>query len=559
VRNNSDRRVPTLIGTVAVVAVLAMTSVACGSSKGTDTADPSSPAPAGQGSADDVVIPASGPAVSGGRLVYGVNAETDGWNPTSSRWSTAGLTVANTIFDPLAAWDTEAHAQPYLAESFSHNDTYDVWTITMRAGGTFHDGTPVDAAAVKKDLDAIRTSVLTSAAFAPMQEITVTGALTLDVAMKIPWSAFPGALTGQSGMVAAPKQLDDTATGTRRPIGSGPFVFDSWTPESMLTVKKNTNYWRPGLPYLDQIDFRPISEPQSQYDALRSGDVNMMATSDGPTKEKLRSGAAAGDFQIVHSSGETDEGSVMLNTSRAPTNDVRLRTALAYATDTAAIAKVASTNPVDIARGPFVDGTNWAIQTDYPSYDLDKAKSLVAEVQGSGPPIVIRFQCTDGNQILQTCQAIAANWEAAGVKVELTSMDQPKLINNALSGDYDATIWAQFGAPDPDADSVWWNGANAGADGGLALNMARNQDPVLDAALYVGRTSPKPDERKLAYITVQQQLAKDIPYIWLNHNTWIVAADNNLRGIQGSTLPDGSPGRNTVSGIERLTQVWFES
>jgi ABC-type transport system substrate-binding protein len=220
---------------------------------------------------------------------------------------------------------------------------------------------------------------------------------------------------------------------------------------------------------------------------------------------------------------------------------------------------VASQNPADVARGPFVDGTNWAVDTDYPSFDLERAKSLVAEVQGSGPPIVIRFQCTDGNQILQTCQAIAANWEAAGVKVELTSMDQPKLINNALSGDYDATVWSQFGAPDPDADSVWWNGANAGANGGLALNMARNQDPVLDAALYVGRTNPRPEERKLAYITVQQQLAKDIPYIWLNHNTWIVAADNNIRGIQGATLPDGSPGRHTISGIEKLTEVWFES
>ncbi|MGZ4758673.1 MAG: ABC transporter substrate-binding protein, partial [Acidimicrobiales bacterium] len=547
---NDHRRPSRLLGAIALVAALAVAGAACGSAKPKVGADQSAPAPAGQGRADDVVIPAAGPPAPGGRMVYGVNAETDGWNPTSSRWSTAGLTVANTIFDPLAAWDTESHAQPYLAASFAHNDTYDVWTITMRENETFHDGTPVDAVAVKKDLDAIRTSVLTSASFAPMQEITVTGPLTLDIAMKIPWSVFPAALTGQSGMIAAPKQLDDAATGTRQPIGSGPFVFQSWTPDSLLTVKKNANYWRPGLPYLDQIDFKPISEPQSQYDALRSGDVNMMATADGPTKVKLRAGAAAGDFQIVNSGGETDEGSVMLNTSKGPTSDVRLRTALAYATDTAAIAKVASTNPTDIARGPFVDGTNWAIDTDYPSFDLDQAKSLVAEVQGAGPPIVVRFQCTDGNQILQTCQAIAANWEAAGVQVDLTSMDQPKLINNALSGDYEATIWAQFGAPDPDADSVWWNGANAGANGGLALNMARNQDPVLDAALYVGRTSPNPDERKLAYITVQQQLAKDIPYVWLNHNTWIVAAENSIRGIQGSTLPDGSPGANTISGIE---------
>ena len=104
----------------------------------------------------------------------------------------------------------------------------------MREGDTFHDGTPVDAAAVKKDLDAIRTSVLTWSTFAPIRRSRSTAPLTLDVAMKIPWSAFPASLTAQSGMVAAPKQLDDTATGTRQPVGSGPFVFESWTPDSLL-------------------------------------------------------------------------------------------------------------------------------------------------------------------------------------------------------------------------------------------------------------------------------------------------------------------------------------
>lgn len=132
----------------------------------------------------------------------------------------------------------------------------------------------------------------------------------------------------------------------------------------------------------------------------------MMATADGPTKLKLTEGAQAGDFQIVHSGGGTDEGSVMLNTAKGATADVRLRTALAYATDTAAIAKVASTNPQDIVRGPFVDGTNWAVDADYPSFDLEQAEALVAEVQGSGSQIVVRFQCTDGNQIQQTCPAI---------------------------------------------------------------------------------------------------------------------------------------------------------
>jgi ABC-type transport system substrate-binding protein len=327
--------------------------------------------------------------------------------------------------------------------------------------------------------------------------------------MKIPWSVFPAALTGQSGMVAASSSSTTRSPAPASPSGQ-PVRLPGLDPGLGAHGQEEHDLLAPGPLLPRQIDFKPISEPQSLYDALRTGDVNMMATADGPTKLKLTDGAKAGDFQIVHSGGETDEGSVMLNTSKGATADVRLRTALAYATDTAAIAKVASTNPQDIARGPFVDGTNWAIDTPYPSFDLEKAKSLVAEVQGSGPPIVVRFQCTDGNQILQTCQAIAANWEAAGIQVDLTSMDQPKLINRRSA----VTTRRRSGPSSvPRTLTPTRSGGTVPTPGqrGLALNMARNQDPVLDAALYVGRTSAKPEERKLAYITVQSSSPRTSP------------------------------------------------
>ena len=97
--------------------------------------------------------------------------------------------------------------------------------------------------------------------------------------------------------------------------------------------------------------------------------------------------------------------------------------------------------------------------------------------------------------------------------VKITTTEESTLISNAIQGNYQATIWRQFGGQDPDGDSVWWNGANTKPP--LALNMARNVDPRIDDAIRVGRTSHKENERQLAYIVLARQLAKDLPYVWL--------------------------------------------
>ena len=180
----------------------------------------------------------------------------------------------------------------------------------------------------------------------------------------------------------------------------------------------------------------------------------------------------------------------------------------------------------------------------------------MTEVVAEHGPIRFTLQCSDNTENQQLCQALAAGWGEAGADVTIASVDQVKLIANALVGDYDATIWRQFGSPDPDGDSMWWNGANA--SGGLTLDMARNQDPVLDAALAVGRTNPIDEQRKLAYVTVQQQLAKDLPYLWLSHIPWGLGAQKLVRGIDTATFPDGSAGAAFSRGVERVTEVWLE-
>lgn len=141
------------------------------------------------------------------------------------------------------------------------------------------------------------------------------------------------------------------------------------------------------------------------------------------------------------------------------------------------------------------------------------------------------------------------------MQVKIVGTDENSLITDAVSGNYQATIWRQFGEQDPDADFVWWDSANTKPP--LALNMARNVDPTLDAALYNGRTSHIEKQRQLDYITVARQLDKDLPYIWLDHAVWSIGVNNSVRGLDDTTLPDGSKTDPVTSGVQRVTQLWL--
>src|SRR6185312_9414170 len=118
-------------GLIAIVLVLMVVAAACGTGK--DSGSGSPPDTAGGDSSTDVTIADTGTPKLGGTLTYGLAAESDGWNPTKNRWSTEGTEVGLSIYDPLAAFDENVVAQPYLAQSFTPTPDYLQWTVTLRS------------------------------------------------------------------------------------------------------------------------------------------------------------------------------------------------------------------------------------------------------------------------------------------------------------------------------------------------------------------------------------------------------------------------------------------
>ncbi len=289
---------------------------------------------------------------------------------------------------------------------------------------------------------------------------------------------------------------------------------------------------------------------------MQTGDINVTVTSRNDDIAKLTTAAEAGQVQLAASTGPPDTNSVLLNTAKAPMDDIRVRQAMAYAIDKSALEAVTSTDPSLSADSVFAPDSKFYAKTDYPTYDVDKAKQLVQAYEADKGPIKFELGATTDPLLATSAQLLQQEFTDVGMEVSVKSLEQSAYIVNAVTGNYQAQLWRQFGAPDPDGNYVWFIGANAVQS--LALNVARNQDPELDAALDTQRASSDFATRRDAWATIQQRQTADLPYLWLSRQPWVIAAGNTVRGLDGGTLPDGSPAAGLVDGVMRLTEFSFE-
>jgi len=502
----------------------------------------------------------AGPPQRGGTLNVGLVAETDGWNPTASQWAGSAYQVAQTVMDPLVAFGKDNKAHPFLAKSITPNDDNTEWTIKLRSGIKFHDGTPLDADALKLQLDKDKASFLVGQAFRPLQSVTKVDPLTVKATMSERWAAFPSALAGQAGFMASPKQLNDTGkSSTDKPVGTGPYIFKEWVRDDHFTATRNPNYWRKGVAFPDTVTFRVIPDDQSRLSAVQSGQLDLMSTAvASPIIQAGRDNSLNVDEYDIDPTTM-----MMINTAVEPVDDVRVRRALAYATDQQQLIDTVGRGKPQKSTGPYLPGSPWYKKSSYPTKpDLGKARKLIADYKkdkGVQGDVKFTVGCTPTPSNTQAMGLIKAQWAKIGVNVDLKYTEQATYINNALNGKFTVNCWVQLGAVDPDSDSIWWNSTNANPVGSLALNFMRFKDPKVDAALKAGRASSDLAERKKAYATVWERFATEVPYVWLTHPHDAKIWSKKVHGVGEAKLPDGTPllkNRGAVPDVVALSSVW---
>jgi peptide/nickel transport system substrate-binding protein len=496
----------------------------------------------------------------GGSLTMGIDTEESGFNPSTARWDEGGFLYGRTVFDPIAIVTATGQVQPFLAESITSNEDFTSFTVTMRNGIVFHDGTPLNGEALYKNIEAQATSILTGPAFATnIQGATVSGPMSVTITMKNSWAPFPYYLAqAQTGYVAAPSMLAAANGGTSNPVGTGPFVFSDWVPNSHMTATRNTKYWRTGYPYLDSITFKPIINAQSRADALETGTVDMIHTNDPDGLLQFRGNKKYAYYdnsgQVL---GQPTVQCVMLNTTSAPLNNHDVRTAMAMSINQQLYTKVIDKGVNTPMHGLFIQGSPYYTATAYPKYNPSGAASLIKKAQQqTGKTIAFSLNSTSDPQTLAAAQFLQQAWQTAGMKVSINIIAQATIINNALAGTYQATLWRQFGAVDPDLNYVWFTSQLA--SGSLALNMARNVDPRIQAALIAGRTTSNKPVRTKSYQKVNQFLAQDIPYLWLARDTWAVIANPKVQNFANPTTLQGTKAVAFDEGVLWPTQIWLK-
>jgi ABC-type transport system substrate-binding protein len=248
---------------------------------------------------------------------------------------------------------------------------------------------------------------------------------------------------------------------------------------------------------------------------------------------------------------------IMLNTVVVPTNDLSIRQALAMALDQATVQKIFGGGLTKPINGLFLSGSPYYADPGYPAYDPASAKRLVAQYTAQhGQPKLTLLTITDP-RLAQVVQVIQQMWNQVGFDVTIGQVEQADIINDFIAGEFQAATSYQFGAIDPDLNYVWWSTTTAKPVGQIALNFPRNYDPVIEQNMLTGRHTTDPAVRNTAYQTVNTQLAKDLPYLWIEQYIFSEVANDQVQNFANPTLPGGAAQYPFDEGIFVPTQIWL--
>lgn len=516
------------------LALLALVAAACGSSGGS--------ADDGEGSSTE-----PGDQSAGGSLTIALDAETNSWRPGVANLAASGYNVAYAIYDPLMVRTADGGYEPYLAESMESNDDATVWTLTLRDGVQFHDGTPLDAAALLSNFTDYlmdpESEVSGDDQLGQVDELAVVDDLTVEYRLKAPNAAFPDILTTDAGFPFSPTAAAADTNG-ESPVGTGPFVFDEWIRDSELTVVRNENYWQEGLPFLDEIVFRPIPDEDTRLQALAAGDVDAMLSLSGTAIDPL-------DGVEIQARPGNVAAAVLYNNTAPPFDDARVRRALSMALDP---------EEVMIVSGavPGTPKANQMFGPDSPYYSREAAdiaaslsndpEGATTELQGylddpersdgaeSGSALSITLHCTTTASAQAVAQLYQASWGEIGVDVEIIPVESATLQQQARSKEYQAQCYRV--GKEFDAGRA----LDAAFGPESSQNFTGYTSPEVTALLETLRTEADAAARIDLVGQISVILAEEVPQLYGAPTVATWAVRDAVQGTGAWQLPDGAPG-----------------
>ncbi len=519
--------------------------------------------------------------VKGGVLRIGTTAEVNGVNPTTSSLSAPGLWMGISVYDTITANTPSGEVVPYLAESIEPNEDLTVWTVVLREGVTFHDGTPLNADALLVNFNSAYSNLLVGNAVKPFYPeeggIVKVDDLTVEYHLLDPDANFPFSLTGQLGMVASPTWIEAAAADPaldQSPIGTGPFKLDSRALDDKTVFVRNDDWWGIGVVqdeiWLDAVEFYPVPDGDQRLDQLLAGDLDMMHGTDALSLPELQDASDAGDIQVQFDD-QTEESFVMINTAVPPFDDIRARQALTYATPIEAYNEIITDNINRPANQMFTPDSPYfnpdIVQlNDMPELAGPLVDEYCAEKGTEINTVLDAPTCTDGKinmefqysgpSLVQDRIADLLRDEGWSEFFNVTFdqlFENDHIQQTALSA-YNVVTWRQFGAVNPSRDKVWIMCRTINA---ISINWPRYCDEARDVLVLEGDSGVS-EER---FIEIQQEISQNLneafTYVFINHTIWQYGYSNDVHNLCGATSAEGDALLCLESGRTQLREMWL--
>jgi peptide/nickel transport system substrate-binding protein len=454
----------------------------------------------------------------GGTLRVAIHLEPTTLDPQGAIHAT-GVQINKVVFESLIQLDGNGTARPLLASSWETSADGKAWTFKLRDGVKFHDGTAFDAAAVKFTVDRIidgSAGGSSSLAFlGPIERAEVVDRLTVRLHFKKPYPALlDGLETGYLAIVSPAAVKKHGKEFGQHPVGTGPYVFESWTRGQQVILKKNPAYaWAPptmkhqGPGYLDEIVYRFIPEHQTRLATLEKGEVDVIGRAPGPDIGRLREDKR---FVVYLNMFKGAPTMFLVNAAKPPTNEVAVRQAMLYAMNREAVVKAVTFGISTVASGPLKPSiwSYWKGVEDMYHQDPAKARQLLEQAGWKAGSDGIRAKngvrlktivnVKDDPQALDMLQVMQASFKQVGMELEIRPMALAASEDLARKGENGMTFMDWRGT-DPDILTLHYHSKNIGG-----WNMGWFKDPAVDKLLDDAREEMNRAKRQKLYEDAQK-------------------------------------------------------
>jgi peptide/nickel transport system substrate-binding protein len=443
----------------------------------------------------------------GGTITVGVFSNAPGLDPAKlAGGGTVGGMEMGAIYDYIVRYNPETtEYEPRTAESVEANDDFSQWTVRLRAGIRFGDGTPYDAEAVKFAVERIMREGNASPRGQLNQfveSIEVVDPLTVRFSLRRPWSDFPYLLAGPGGLVysrAAFERAGENFNTQPGNAGAGPFRVRSYRPGEVLELERNPDYYG-GPVYLDTLRFVLIPGPAATFEAIRANTLQAGFVRDPVVVNRAQNER----FRMVEMPAVAGN-MIHMNSGGGATADVRVRRAVAHAVDPRVLNQRVYEGQAQPDSAPFANFP-WDPEVEGPRHDPALARRLVQEAKADGWNGRIRLLA--GNDPVGTAWALAIEPQLreAGMDVAVdTSKDIQQVVAQVLvQQDYELTTWAYGLLDEHPANYIQLIGTFGAQRYGYG-------PPEMVEAVEMLRTAETDDERTQAYARISEIWTRDVP------------------------------------------------